>query len=288
MTAHSMRLLSLITIVVVVPSLAVPAQVAGKKNVPTGEGPQPAATSVEAGSLAHLAERLQALCSDKSLSYQKLLRDASHLVRDAALDRPWSEVEAALGRQGLRQMSKWSKQYTKHYEYLVNKTAWIAGDGTAHSLYLQFMVRRPDEVPTAKPGCVMVAAAGLLAEPNRPYEKVLASGAYPRGSVVFVGLRLPEVVETARNYPIVKKIEVTYDLIWDRWAESVQQGFDLRITFGRSALNDREGNAPSFTVPSGLDATQDRSGRPLDKQFKPEDTIGEFRYWGGIKWKRTD
>ncbi|HET6325355.1 MAG TPA: hypothetical protein VFG04_11820 [Planctomycetaceae bacterium] len=184
MTAHSMRLLSLITIVVVVPSLAGPAQVAGKRNLPSREGPKPAAASVEAGSLAHLAEHLQALCSDKSLSYQKLLHDASHLARDAALDQPWDEVETVLGRQGLRQMSKGIGQYMRHYEYLMNDKAWIAGDGTSHTMYLEFEIdeRRRTEVRTAKPGCVMAAAAGLFLEPNRPYERVLASAPYPKGN----------------------------------------------------------------------------------------------------------
>jgi hypothetical protein len=287
----SMRVLSLLSIMALTSWFAsrVEAQADVKKS---GGASSPAASGTHpevAGPLDHLKERIEAICANKSLSYQRLLHDASHVVRDAALDQPWDKVEAALDRQQVRQLSKWAKQHTRHYEYLVDRNAWIAGDGTAHSLYLTFMVdaRKPQIVPIARPGQVMVAAAGLRAEPNRSYEAVLKSKTYPERSVVHVGLRLPEVAGAARAYSIVKRIEVTYDFIRDRWAENVEQGFFLDVTLGTSVLDDREGNQKSFSAPSGLDSPQSWKGEPIDKAFEPHDTIGDFRSWGGMRWKST-
>jgi hypothetical protein len=135
-------------------------------------------------------------------------------------------------------------------------------------------------VTSAKPGFVMTAEAGLLVEPNRLYAQVLTTGAYSDGSVLFRGLRLPEVAAAARDYPILKKIEVSYGFIRDRWRDSVPQGFSLHLTFGDSARDDQRGKSLYFTAASGLDALQDWQGRPLSQQFEPHDTVAEFRSWG--------
>lgn len=241
-------------------------------------------------SMTGLSERLRALTAGRTRSYQRLLRDASHEIRAAAVDRPWSEVEPALCRQGLRQVHARDHQYFSEYRYLVTKEGWLAGDQTAHTLYLEFRVDRRsiDTVAIAKPGFVTTAEAGLLVEPNRAYTQVLTNGAYPDGSVVFRGLRLPEAASAAQSYPILKKIEVTYDFILDRWEESVPQGFHLRLTFADSARDDRRGKSMSFSAVSGLDGRQDWKGTPLRQQFDPQDTVGEFRAWGSNEWGQTD
>jgi hypothetical protein len=248
------------------------------------------AESASTNSLTGLSERLCALTTDKSRSYQRLLRDASQELRRVALDRRWSEVEPALRKQGLRQIHARDNQHTSDYRYLVTKQGWLAGDQIAHSLYLEFGVdkRSTNAVARAKPGFVMTAEAGLLVEPNRPYAEVLTNGAYPDGSVLFRGLRLPEAASAAQSYPILKKIEVTYDFIRDRWSESVPQGFSLRLTFGDSTRDDRRGKSLYFTATSGLDGPQDWQGKPLRQQFEPQDTVGEFRAWGSNAWTQTD
>lgn len=246
------------------------------------------AEAASTNSMSDLSERLRALTADKARSYQRLLRDASHEVRGAALDRPWSEVEPALRRQGLRQLLARDNQHSSDYRYLVTKHGWLAGDQTPHSLYLEISVdrRSTNDVATAKPGFVMTARAGLLVEPNRPYAQMLTNGAYPDGSVLFRGLRLPEVASAAQSYPILKRIEVSYDFIRDQWAESVPQGFSVWLAFRDSALDDRRGKSMYFTATSGLDGLQDWKGGPLQQQFEPRDTVGDFRSWGGSEWRR--
>ena len=241
-------------------------------------------------SMAGLSERLRALTADKTRSYQRLLRDASHEVRGAAVDRPWGEIEPALRRQGLRQIHTRDNQHTSDYRYLVSKDGWRGDGHTAHSLYLEFSVdaRSTNTLASTKPGFVMTAEAGLLVEPNRPYTQVLTNGAYPDGSVLFRGLRLPEAGSAAQSYAILKKIEVTYGFIRDHNSEVVPQGFSLHLTLGDSARNDRRGKRLFFTAESGLDALEDWKGRRLEQQFESKDTVGEFRRWGSNEWKQTD
>lgn len=207
-----------------------------------------------------------------------------------ALDRPWSEVEPALRGQGFREIFARNNQHTSDYRYLFSKDGWQGGDSSAHSLYLGFSVdrRSTNTLVNAKPGLVMVAEAGLLIEPNHPYAQALTNGAYPEGSILFRGLRLPEAASTGQSYPVLKKIEVTYDFIRDRWAETVAQGFHLRLTFGDSAHDDRRGKNIYFTATSALDALLDRHGVPQQHQFKPQDTVGEFSSWGSNEWKPID
>jgi hypothetical protein len=252
----------------------------------TTDGAELASTN----SMTGLSERLRALIAGKARSYHRLLHDASHEIRGVTLDRPWSEVEPALRRQGLRQMRARDHQHTSDYRYLVSKDGWLGGDQTAHSLYLEFSVDRRDSntVVSARPGCVMTAEAGLFVEPNRPYAQMLTNGAYPDGSVLFRGLRLPEAASAAQSYPILKKIEVTYNYIRDRWSESVAQGFSLHLTFGVSVRDDRRGKGLFFTAESGLDALEDWQGRRVQQQFESHDTVGEFRSWGSNEWKQTE
>ena len=87
------------------------------------------------------------------------------------------------------------------------------------------------------------------------------------------------------RYPVLKKIEVDYDFIHDRWSESVPQGFNLWLTFGDSVRDDRRGKSMHVTATSGLDGLQDWHGNPLKQQFQPQDTVGEFRSWGGNEWR---
>ena len=249
----------------------------------TGLGAEPPASDPA----TNLSARLRVISADKKRGYQWLLRDATQEVRRVVLDRPWREVESVLRQEGLRRVRVTDGQYSIGYRYVVAKSGWVAGDGTMHSLYLDFSVdkRTPDIAPNAKLGIVTVAAAGLLVEPNRAYAKVLSSGAYPGGSALFRGLRLPEMAAAANRYPILKRIEIAYDYIRSHREENDPPGFHLDVTFGDSTRDERRGSSLYFSAPSGLDAPLDKKGKPVQVPFEPRDTVGEFRDWGSGEWK---
>lgn len=231
-------------------------------------------------SLTTLSERLQRLCTDKSRNYHLLLHDATHDVRRMILGRPWSKVEPELRQQGLRQIHARDYSVSTGYRYLVTHKGWWAGDMTAHSLYLDF------EVDNARPELVLTAQAVLMVKPNLEYSQVLSNNTYPDGSVVFLALRLPEVVEAAREYPILKATEVSYDFIRDRWSTDAPQGFSVRLIFGDSPRGDLRGKSFTFTAISSLDsANQNWQTKLLATQFEPQDNVGELLIRGGSEWK---
>jgi hypothetical protein len=96
---------------------------------------------------------------------------------------------------------------------------------------------------------------------------------------------LPETAAAGKKYPILKEIEVSYDFIRDMWSETVAQGFGLTLVFGDSVSDGKRGGKLYFTTASGLDALQDRQGKPVARAFTPQDTIGEFQSWGLAEWK---
>ena len=234
------------------------------------------AAAASTSSMTNISEQLRVICSDRSLSYQRLLHDASHEVRRVALGRSWSEIDPVLRQQGLQQILARDHDYFSDYRYLVAQEGWRGGDQTAHSLYLEFNVdrRTSNTVASAKPGYVMIAKAGLLVELNRPYSQILTNSAYPEGSVLFRGLRLPEAVDVAGDYPILKKIEITYDFIRDRWLESVPQGFGLRLTFGDSP---RDSSRPA-TLEKGSAQVTERNNHSSTLSFDIADDVTWLRF----------
>lgn len=237
-----------------------------------------------------LAERLQASLSEKGRSYHRILRDATHEIRRAVLDRPWSEVEPELQSQGLPQIRVRDHQHTSEYRHLITTEEYRGGDKPAHTVFLELTVdrRQPNQTSDTKPGVVMVAVAGTLIELNCPYKQVVASGAFFTGSVLYHALRLLEVEESTERYPIVKTIEVNYDFIRDFRSESTPQGFGINITLGMSEHDNRRGKDFLFTAESGLDSPQDWHGNPLQQDFQPQDVFYDFRKWGGGEWRRDD
>jgi hypothetical protein len=240
--------------------------------------------------VTNIPEQLKTICADKTLGYQRLLRETTLLFRSVALDRPWTEVDSLLNRQGIRQEIAFTNEYTTKYRSLITKGGWRADDGTPYSLYVEFAVdrRSANTVARAKPGFVIVAAAGLAAKPNVPHTQTLANSAYPNNSILFRALRLPEATATAKSYPILKQVEVTYDLIRGFNFEIVECGFKIDLTFGDSVTGDRRGKSIYFTAASGLDPPQDWSGKAVATQFEERDTVGEFQIRGSSEWKRAE
>jgi hypothetical protein len=98
-------------------------------------------------------------------------------------------------------------------------------------------------------------------------------------------LQSPDVANTARKYPIIKEIEVSYDFIRDHRSETVPQGFHLRLVFGDSRSDDQRGKRLYFTAASELDALQDQQGNPVAPTFEPKDILGELQSRGSNEWK---
>lgn len=237
-----------------------------------------------------LSTRLRRWFANETTGYHKALREATQEARRLALGRPWPEVEAQLRRDGFPIESR-AHQYDTSHRVVVAQDIRLGSNPAAHALFLEFTVdqRTTQQVPNATPGFVYVAYAGLHVKVNRPHADVLASGRYPEGSVLDRGLRCPEALDAAKRDPILKEVEITYDVIrYHRWP-SFPYGFGLWLTFGGSMSDERQGQTMYLTAVSGLDTGEDSQGNPVVRpNFAAEDTIDDFWKWGGSRWGPDD
>ena len=181
--------------------------------------------------------------------------------------------------------NSWSGQYSKSFRYLIMGHAWHAPDGIAHPLFLEFIVdtRTRGSVPGAKPGFTMVSLAGLQVQPKLPFLKVLGSITYPKHSIVWSGLRLPQVKATAKEYKRLDCIEVTYDSLREL-SGSAAQGFGLTFEFGGSTRNKNGGKKLCFFAESNLDPPDDLQGKAVKLPFVARESFDELQECGSEQW----
>lgn len=228
------------------------------------------------------------LRADQPDQFHRLVREAALDEQSKAVGRTWEEVRARYDAAGYVPVSARENQITTDRVYLVRAAAWSSRTGLSHDLVVKTSVdgRDPAKSADAKPGEVVFATAGLVARPEVEFAKLSADGAYPSDSAVGRCLATAEFREAVTKYPIVKRVEVTYDLIRDRWLDAVPYGFHVWIDLGESLQSDDAGSRLFFTVESGLDPPEDWHGQRLPAETGARPVFGEVRYWGGSEWRR--
>jgi hypothetical protein len=211
--------------------------------------------------------------------FHKIIRDAEMSVRPQADGKPWKEVQTQFDRAGYQPLSKKHGEDQIEHRFLIRKNAWAASNGTQHQLIFNITVVHKTHVTGVD--------AGLVGLPNIPFQQAIRDELYPPRSAVGLCLAHSEVVESAKKFPILKEIEVTYDLIDDRrnWPDPETFGFHVLVELGKSAANDRSGRRMYFTVESGLDPPQDSSGQPMTQGFVPSFVLGVVRQCGASQWE---
>jgi hypothetical protein len=219
--------------------------------------------------------------------FHHIIRDAELSEQSRSVGHQWKVVQAQFTAGGYKPILTRDNQYTADYEYLIRPAAWVSQSGISHDLIIVATVDRRDssKVPTARPNEVMSVAAGLIAKPNLAYSKVVAGQVYPARSAVGYCVATPEFRDALRKYPVVKQVEVTYDLVRDWYSDVVPYGFSVRLELGKSTTNDNVGIQLFFTVESGLDPAQVSNGQPLVGD-QPNPMFGHLRYWGSDQWQQ--
>jgi hypothetical protein len=216
--------------------------------------------------------------------FHRFLCWATHEIRGETMGRAWSEVKAGSAEWSDAELVE-SHDYPNlsRYRYRLSPIGWIGRDGLRHEWFYEFTVDRRDPVVVAgaKPGLVMAAKSGLSATPNERYTKFLKRDVYPTDSVLDRVLRSAKVGAAAKEYPFLKRLDVSYDGLRDPNLARRGQGFWVEITLSDSLKNEERVSRLRFFVPSGLDGPCDSEGRPLEPDFLPKDTLGEVQYRGG-------
>lgn len=224
----------------------------------------------------------------EGIGFQRFLCWTSHGIRRWSVDRAWSEIQGpgdwSTGHAQLLEILE--HQHTTRHRDIISPIGWIGRDGLRHEWFYEFEVDRrdPAKVLGAKPGFVMVAKSGLSAAPNERYAKFMKREVYPKDSVLDLVLRRDEVKAAAKKAPVLKRVEVSYDVLRDHNLEQQPQGFSVVVDLVDSLKSEDVGRRLHFFVPSGLDSPLGVDGQPVERDYLPEDTLGEVRYLGGSEW----
>jgi hypothetical protein len=201
------------------------------------------------------------------------------IVAPRCKGKKWSAVQASFDKQGLSVVATGQTEDLIWTDYLFKKGLYLTSLGQANDLHLRFEAGKPGQ--KFLPARVWNAKAALLAQFNAPYEKIVAKRLYPPATVLDYVVGSAEINARCSDYPILKRIWVSYGPIRDKNAEHLESGFDLDMEFSGSSLGRITEKGISLSVPSGLDPPQSWDGKvKLLQGFKSQDNLGKITVWG--------
>ena len=233
------------------------------------------------GEVGTLATDLRALLHGGERSYQRILRNATHILQKAALGSEWSAVSRGLGRQNLMLIRESPTQFGTTYQYTVAERAFTCESGITMDFYIEIDARREISKTERTKEVARRAFAGFKADVEIPYAQVLQEAPFGWDTVISKALIHAEAAKAAQMYPLLKSVEVSYDVIADRWSLCNSWGFHVMPELIKGKGNDSASSRVSLTIRSGLDPPTCGGLTVLVKDFVPTDTLGDPVYCGG-------
>jgi len=235
-----------------------------------------------------LAKGLRAAAGRRDVSYQRVVRDATHTAQRVTLGRNWSTVEKALDEQGLRLLDNRPDEYGCLYDYLAVENACKASGGTEMDLVLQFWTtyKKSRIAPTVE--TVARANAALTCAVRRPYAEAMGKGAFGKGTVIQLALACEETKTAAKEHPFVNSIEVSYEVLGNRWAMWNPWGFRIWIELIKGRDDDSSGQRIWACFASGLDPMDAGGWAPMVKTFVPSNTVTKAECHTGGGWRQSE
>jgi hypothetical protein len=231
-----------------------------------------------------LSVALDYVLRGKSLSCHEFLRKSSSLVESFCQGKEWPAAKALMKKEGFSQLDSWRGGNGDHLEahFLVRKNVHVAAREGAED-YLIILRVHFREKQKNDPGIVREAISALVLSFNQPYEKAIKLAKYPEGSVIKRILSAEEVKNEADKWPILKNVQISYGLIFNRWSELQPHGFNGIVEFAASPERDVGQKSISFSVASGLDPLQFWDGKKNLRGFKPEDKLYDLEFRGSAE-----
>lgn len=218
------------------------------------------------------------------------LRDAHRLLGKNFEGVPFWEVVKVAEDLKLPLIEGWENGTAIHRRFKLADSVFELGSGKSADAYLFFssMNRKDAQMPFVATD-IYNASIGLLIDVGMPYEAVIERGVFPANSALRRSLDLDEVAKSGGLWPYLKRMTVSYDILFNRWLEEHPSGFHLDIEFAASLKKKIGSKRISCSILSGLDPPQDFYGKPTEKKHKPKDSLGEPRTHGGSEgWHGED
>lgn len=222
-------------------------------------------------------------CIPKETIHQ-WLRDAYRLLGKNFEGVPFWEAVKVAEALMLPLIDGWENGTAIHRRFkLINSVFELGGGKTADAyLFFSSMNQKDAQIPIVATD-IYKASIGLLVDIDVPYETVLEQNVFSASSALRRALDLKEVKTSGGLWPYLKRITVSYDLLFNRWLEKHPSGFDVDIEFTASLEKDIGYKSISCSIPSGLDPLRDFEGKPTKEEHKAVDTLGEPRIYGGVE-----
>lgn len=210
------------------------------------------------------------------------LRDANRLLGKSFEGVPFGEAIKVAEGLKLPLIEGWENGSAVHRRFKLADAVFKLGSGKTADAYLFFSSRnqKDGQTPFITTG-IYNASIGLLVEVGMPHEAVVERNVFPANSALRRALDLDEVVTSGLSWPYIKRVTVSYEVLFDRWREEHPSGFAVDIEFAASLEKEIGYKSISCSIPSGLDPLRAGDGKPTEKDHKPEDSLGEPRSHGG-------
>lgn len=225
--------------------------------------------------------KLKDFCAKPNQLPESLVRPAALLVQEQYLNKPWDTVRSELVAEGLRVPEGRDSQYVTMYDIPVATNVLRVGS-ISFDLVLEFEVdkRTKAEAPTARHSRILAATASLQATAGNPTADVISSKVFPLNSVIGRALSAAVRQKEDGGYSVLKRIDISYDLIRHHRESEWPYGYHLSLFFGRPA--EEEWRKRIFlTVVSSEDLPRDRDHNVVKKWqgwlFTGLDTV---QIWG--------
>ncbi|MEQ8789102.1 MAG: hypothetical protein RIC55_22510 [Pirellulaceae bacterium] len=216
-------------------------------------------------------------------SYHRFLRDAARILPPQCVGQPWSDVTTAIeGQMCPLVYSRDNGDLLQRY-YLAEGQAISFRNGRTLDAYVWLSGKNADLRRPSRPETVFEASIMLADEINADYEELIKQERYPRGSVLDVVLRSPEVEREGSRWPTVKRVLVKYGSIITRYG--VSHGFSVIVELTASREHDIGEKRMYFFVRSDLDPKGD--DKDIAAGSASTDTLGAVQGFGGNEWWRS-
>lgn len=224
------------------------------------------------------------------VSIHQWLRDAYRLLGKNFEGVPFEEAVKVAEDLKLPLIEGWENGTAIHRRFKLADSVFELGDGRTADAYLFFSSRNQTDaqIPFVATD-IYNASIGLTVDVGMPYEAVLERGVFPPKSALRRALDLEEVATSGESWPHLKRLTISYGILFNRWLEEHPSGFDIEVEFAASLKKEIGYKLISCTVTSGLDPLRDLDGNPTEENHRPIDSLGDLRsYGGGEGWHGED
>jgi hypothetical protein len=225
-------------------------------------------------SVDDLLAKLRESVSDKSLSYNETVRAVSKSVTGRDLSGNWRDNQVELRKQGCEVLFETKEGELRKARFVVLQGALRAPGGLSNDVYVDIGVGSDEKA--------RIADAGLITRFDRLYVEAATQTPLPEKSAVRHIMDRSEISESAKTYPYMRYVAVSYGNVSNYDDELRRYGFRIHVELAEKKQNASAGKQIWFYIESELDCPELKRGEPSIRNYVPRDVLGWTRFGGSV------